>query len=324
MNSLLKNSISILLTLLVLIFFGIYLYNNPEILLTIYEINPIYILIIAILLLILFLFEALFIKLTLDIFHKPITIKESYLISVISRIGNYLLPIKVGTIFRAMYLKKKHNFEYSKFLSSLYAYYILLFLMYAALSLITLGIKYLNTGIYYPALTIFFMVLLIAILLVILLKNVKIKKFTNNKYIGKILDILNKFINSWNEIVKRRKTFFYLILITTGNILLNWIVTIVEFLSLGLKIDILNTLLYTCLSGVSLLISITPGSLGVREAVLLFTSESLQLSQEQIMQLALLDRSIIFVLLLILLIAITLFSKEFKLKDILLVKKESN
>jgi uncharacterized membrane protein YbhN (UPF0104 family) len=83
----------------------------------------------------------------------------------------------------------------------------------------------------------------------------------------------------------------------------------------------LDIILYTCISGVSLLISITPGSLGLREAVFLLTSESIGLTSEQIMQLAFLDRGIMFLLLVILLLLITIFVKQFKLKDIFIVKK---
>lgn len=323
MKNLLKNSISIILTVIVLILFGVYLYRNPQILTAFQNINPVYVILIAILFLLVFFLEALFIKLTLKAFDKSIDTKESYYLSTISRIGNYLLPMRAGAVFRAMYLKKMYQFEYSKFLSTLYAYYILLFLMYAVLALISLGFKYINTGTYFPIVTIFFIALFIGTLLVIIFRKINIEKISKNKYLQKILTVLNKFILSWDNIVKKEKIFFYLILITAGNILVNWTVNIVEFISLGLKTDLLDTLLYTCLSGVSLLISITPGSLGLREAVFLFTSESIGLTEQQIMQLAFLDRGIMFILLLTLLILITLFGKRFKLRDIFFAKETS-
>ena len=101
--------------------------ENPEILTSLRNINPIYIVITMVLFLIVFLLEGLFVKITLQAFDKGITVKESFYISTISRIGNYLLPMRAGAIFRATYLKNKYNFEYSKFLSTLYGYYIILF-----------------------------------------------------------------------------------------------------------------------------------------------------------------------------------------------------
>lgn len=316
-----KNIISILLTTVVLILFGIYLYRNPQILLSIQDINPWYLILISILFLILFFVEALFIKLTLHAFNKEIETKESYFLSTISRIGNYLLPMRAGAVFRAVYLKKRYNFEYSKFLSTLYAYYILLFLIYSIVALLSLGIKYITTDVYFPLITIFFILLLIAMILVIAFSKFNIKDTYKNKLVKKVLIVINNFILSWDNIVKKRNIFLNLILLTTGNILISWIIYLLEFNSLNIHINILDTLLYTCISGVSLLISITPGSLGLREAMFLFTSESIGLKEDQIIQLALLDRGIMYILLFIILIFILLFVKKFKLRDIFFAKE---
>lgn len=319
-----KNILSIILTITVLLLFGIYLYNNPQILIILKDISPLSLIIIMILFLLLFLLEGVFIKVTLNIFDKHIDLKETYYLSTISRIGNYLLPMRAGAIFRATYLKNKYQFEYSKFLSTLYAYYILLFLLNSFLALSVLLFKYLSISIFYPAISLFFLLLFFTTLFVILFrKTVATREGKGLKYINKGILIFNKFLSSWDMIVKRKNLFLYLLFITMGNILINGIIFYVEFLTLKININILDILLYTCLSGVSLLISITPGSLGLREAIFLFTSESIGLSQDQIMQLAFLDRGVLFLLLLILLIVITVFVKKFKLKDIFFVKEKT-
>lgn len=319
-----KNILSIILTITVLLLFGIYLYNNPQILIILKDISPLSLIIIMILFLLLFLLEGVFIKVTLNIFDKHIDLKETYYLSTISRIGNYLLPMRAGAIFRATYLKNKYQFEYSKFLSTLYAYYILLFLLNSFLALSVLLFKYLSISIFYPAISLFFLLLFFTTLFVILFrKTIPTREGKGLKYINKGIGIFNKFLTSWDMIVKRKKLFFSLLLLTMGNILINGIIFYVEFLTLKININILDILLYTCLSGVSLLVSITPGSLGLREAIFLFTSESIGLSQDQIMQLAFLDRGVLFLLLLILLIVITVFVKKFKLKDIFFVKEKT-
>ncbi len=319
-----KNILSIILTITVLLLFGIYLYNNPQILIILKDISPLSLIIIMILFLLLFLLEGVFIKVTLNIFDKHIDLKEAYYLSTISRIGNYLLPMRAGAIFRATYLKNKYQFEYSKFLSTLYAYYILLFLLNSFLALSVLLFKYLSISIFYPAISLFFLLLFFTTLFVILFrKTIPTREGKGLKYINKGIGIFNKFLTSWDMIVKRKKLFLSLLLLTMGNILINGVIFYVEFLSLKININILDIVLYTCLSGVSLLVSITPGSLGLREAIFLFTSESIGLSQDQIMQLAFLDRGVLFLLLLILLIVITVFVKKFKLKDIFFVKEKT-
>ena len=76
-----------------------------------------------------------------------------------------------------------------------------------------------------------------------------------------------------------------------------------EFRGLGIDISIMNVILYNCLSGVSLLVSITPGSLGIREGIFSITSDILGITNEQIMQLALLDRGVIVIVLVVLFVA---------------------
>jgi uncharacterized membrane protein YbhN (UPF0104 family) len=95
-----------------------------------------------------------------------------------------------------------------------------------------------------------------------------------------------------------------------------------EFISLDIFIDIENLFLYSALSGVSLLVSLTPGSLGIREAVFLISSQSIDLDQEQILQLAIVDRGILFILLFIMMIFTVVFLKEYKIKDVFFAKKE--
>ena len=121
----------------------------------------------------------------------------------------------------------------------------------------------------------------------------------------------------------RSKLFIQLMLLAFANVFVNILVIYLQFISIEKVGNILDIILYTCISGVSLLISITPGSLGLREAILLITSKSLGLSEIEVMQLAFLDRGIMFVLLLICLIVISIFFKRFNLKEVFFEKREN-
>jgi uncharacterized protein (TIRG00374 family) len=324
MKKKLTKYISPILTVVILILFGLYLYRNPDIIKVVLDTKPKYLLIIILIFISVFFLEGLFIRVTLKAFNKDISIKESFYLSTLSRIGNYLLPMRAGAIFRATYLKKKYNFDYSKFLSTLYGYYIILFLLYSFVAIITLLFKsFLNDEIFY-ILTIFFSGLFLAMLFLMFVR-VPFKKFVKNKegLLAKIVGFLDRFMKSWDVIVKNKKLLLQLIFITFQYILLNTIIIYVEFLSLGITINFLNLILYSCLSGVSLLISLTPGSLGIREAVFLISSDSIGLDQEQILQLAVIDRGILFILLMILMIVIFLFLRKFNLRDVYFAKKEN-
>ena len=316
--------ISTFLTIVVLFLFVIYLYRNPDIINVVLDTQPKYLLIIATIFVSVFFLEGLFIRVTLKAFDKNISIKESFYLSTLSRIGNYLLPMRAGAIFRATYLKKKYSFDYSKFLSTLYGYYIILFLLYSFVAIITLLLKSFLNGETFLILILFFIGLFLAMLFLMFVR-IPFEKFlkTKESIILKIVGFLDRFIRSWDVIVKNRRLLMQLIYITFLYILLNSIIIYVEFLSLNISVNFLNLMLYSCLSGVSLLISLTPGSLGIREAVFLISSESIGLDQDQILQLAVIDRGVLFILLAFLMVVIFLFLKKFNLRDVYFAKKEN-
>ena len=316
--------IKVFLTVAVILLFGLYIYRNPEIVISLKDLQPIYIGLIAIISLIIFFLEGLFVKVTLKAFKKVITVKESFYISTISRIGNYLLPMRAGAIFRATYLKNKYNFEYSKFLSTLYGYYIILFLLYAVMGIFSLSVKWIVGGKSYLVLLLFFIALFVAMLILMFLRIPFEKLSKNSKNLwSKVVIFFDKFMKGWDTIVKNKKLLKQLIIIIVGHITFSTVVVFVEFVALGIEVDILNLILYSALSGVSLLLSLTPGSLGIREAVFLISSSSIGLVREQILQLAIIDRGIMFILLIVMMIFVSLFLKEFNLKDAFFAKKEN-
>ncbi|MDY0097092.1 MAG: lysylphosphatidylglycerol synthase transmembrane domain-containing protein [Candidatus Dojkabacteria bacterium] len=320
----LKKYISPILTIFVLTLFAIYLFKNPEIIDRLVDTQPMYILLIMLLYLSIFFLEGLFIIVTLRIFSKDMNRSEGMYVATLSRIGNYLLPMRAGAVFRATYLKKKFNFDYSNFLATLYGYYIVFFLTNAILAFIVLVFKSFIFDQTYISLILFFLAVIVGMVVLIFLRF-PFKKIFKQKsgIIFKVISFLEKFLGGWDLIVRNRKLFIQLMLLAFANVFVNILVIYLQFISIEKVGNILDIILYTCISGVSLLISITPGSLGLREAILLITSKSLGLSQIEVMQLAFLDRGIMFVLLLICLIVISIFFKRFNLKEVFFEKRES-
>lgn len=303
-----KNIFSVVLTTALLILFTLYFLKNGEDFKIVFEIKPIFIVLLSILYSVLFALEGLFIKIVLEAFNKKITVGESFYISSLSRIGNYLLPMRAGIAMRAAYLKKKFKFPYSEFISTLYGYYIILFLQYSFIALLSLGYKFVANEEQYMLLALFFGGIFITMLFFSLIKlpTDKIPIF-ENKIVNKLLGIIKKIANGWNTIVSKKKTLKNLFLISFANILVNIMIFGTQFWALEIPITLPNISLYSSLAGVSLLISVTPGSLGLREAIFFVTSNSLNLNSQEILQLALLDRGIMFGLLIILSLILILF-----------------
>lgn len=290
-----------LITFIIVILFILYFVKNKDEFLEVLKISPLYLLTLIFLYSIAFFLNGLFIKVILRRFDKNISSGESLYVSVISSLGNYFLPMRGGAVLRSVYLKKKFNFSYSYFVSTLYGNYIIIFLVNSFIAIISLVFIHIEFGKSSLPLYIFFITLFIVMISLSLIKvqiHVTIKY--GSKIINKIKNILYKILTGWNLIIEDKRLLIELILITVLSFFITTIIVIVEYLSLGIPINVVNVIFYNCLSSVSLLISITPGSLGIREGLFMITSDVIGISSNEVMQLALLDRGVTFISLVLL------------------------
>lgn len=304
MKKLLKY-LKIVITIAVLGFFVYYFINNKEDLLKVLSVPILPLVGIMISYSIVFYLNGVFIKVILQTFKKKISLIEAFYVSVISSLGNYFLPMRGGAVIRSVYLKKNFEFPYEYFVSTLYGYYIIVFLVNAfvgLISLVVISIKYNVTSI---PLYLFFGGLFVAMLVLSFVKfPVKKIKGSKNKVLDKVLSVIKNILEGWNMIVENKRLLISLIVITLVALVAGIALFYFEFRALSIDASIMNVILYNCLSGVSLLVSITPGSLGIREGIFSITSDILGIGNEQIMQLALLDRGVSVIVLVVLFVVL--------------------
>ena len=304
MKKLLKY-LKIVITIAVLGFFVYYFINNKEDLLKVLSVPILPLVGIMISYSIVFYLNGVFIKVILKTFKKKISLIESFYVSVISSLGNYFLPMRGGAVIRSVYLKKNFEFPYEYFVSTLYGYYIIVFLVNAFVGLISLVVISMKYGITSIPLYLFFGGLFVAMLVLSFVKfPVKKIKGSKNKVIDKVLSVIKNILEGWNMIVENKRLLISLIVITLVALVAGIALFYFEFRALSIDASIMNVILYNCLSGVSLLVSITPGSLGIREGIFSITSDILGISNEQIMQLALLDRGVSVIVLVVLFVVL--------------------
>lgn len=315
MKKLLKY-LKIVITIAVLGFFVYYFINNKEDLLKVLSVTILPLVGIMISYSIVFYLNGVFIKVILKTFKKKISLIESFYVSVISSLGNYFLPMRGGAVIRSVYLKKNFEFPYEYFVSTLYGYYIIVFLVNAFVGLISLVVISMKYGITSIPLYLFFGGLFVAMLVLSFVKfPVKKIKGSKNKVIDKVLSVIKNILEGWNMIVENKRLLISLIVITLVALVAGIALFYFEFRALSIDASIMNVILYNCLSGVSLLVSITPGSLGIREGIFSITSDILGISNEQIMQLALLDRGVSVIVLVVLFVplyTIVSFKKRYE------------
>jgi len=244
----------------------------------------------------------IFLKVALVAFSKHITIFESFKISILSSVGNYFMPFRGGTGIRAVYFKEKLKISYSYSISSLSGSYVLIFFTNSVIALLSLTIIHIRTNVYSISLYIFFLVIFIITLLLFLYKFPEeiFRKKGKSKVLGKLSSIINNVVKGWNFIICNKRILLKLLLLTILNFFIVSLITYLEFKTIKVSIPTMNLLLYVCLSSSSLLISLTPGSIGIKESVLLVFASIIGITNNHVLQIALIDRGVLFFVLLIL------------------------
>lgn len=222
------------------------------------------------------------------IFKINLNFSEWFGLSVISTMSNFLLPVRGGIISNAVYLKKVHNFSYSKFATSLSTLYILAFWINSLFGLIALIIIKEVYAIFSWSIFLTFILIFIS-LTVIMLTSPKFS-LTRNTYLNRIIE----GINFWGELKKSKCEIIKILLLTILMIVLGCLIYYFEFSLLGEFVSPLKLTVLTIFSGFSLLLSVTPAGLGIKEAFALYAGSLLGLNVAEILAVSIVDRLINF------------------------------
>ncbi|MHC1729156.1 MAG: YbhN family protein [Syntrophobacteraceae bacterium] len=233
---------------------------------------------------------------TID-FGIDLCFREYFSISVMTSFGNIFLPMSGGAGFRAVYLKSKYDFSYANFVSSLAGTYVVSFNVASQIALAGMAILYFQTGAFnYPVSGVF-----VTILLFTLWAIVSPPASLDWLPIGWLKEHLTQLLNGWHTLRRSRKTVLKLLVWTLLYIFLSAVITWLEFSAFRMKdsfgnpIGYLQSLIFVSIGSLSGLVSITPGAFGIRESLLMFSSQFLGISPAQALAVVLLDRSVGFV-----------------------------
>lgn len=245
------------------------------------------------------LLNGLFIKAILVPFNKFIGIVESFYVSLISSVGNYFAPVGVGLGFRAVYLKRRHGLSYSDFMATLAGNYILVFLVVSLAGLFGLGLLHEHAShAYWTLFAVFSMVLIFDLMLMsVSIARFVISQLEKIKFARFFVKILLSIVEGWILIIGDKRLLARLCgLIVTGFALLLAMIYII-ITSLHLHIAFGGLLLMAALSSLSVFINITPGNIGIKEAVFIFSSQTIGLSTSQVLSYSVIDRGVLFLVL---------------------------
>jgi uncharacterized protein (TIRG00374 family) len=238
---------------------------------------------------------------------------DGFYSAFLSSFGNYFLPLTGGAVLRAVYLKKQHALSYKSFISISYGLYIISFLATSSLSLIALAYLYFAENIFSLSLT------LVMAAIFVFTASLSTTKWRADTFIieffEKLLGNRALFINrklqpiiqGWRDLLELREILRMLVFTTIIAILIRVLFYYMAFAALGVSTSLVYMIIFTMLISLSLYLTITPGSLGIRETLLILYSGTLTISESDILAVNLLDRGSIFFILVLLFLAFQYF-----------------
>lgn len=297
-----KNKFRLLLFLLVLVVFLGYFFLNTDKFRPLLDINYGLLFLIAAGNVVGIFLNGLFTKFILRPFNKDIPLIESFYVSLISSVGNFFAPVGAGFGFRAVYLKRKFGLPYSEYISTLSGNYILVFLVDSFMGLVAMYLlrSRSSSSAYGLLVVIFAIIFMVSAALSIFKVPIKSMDGAKNQYLHRALKIIYQILHGWNHIVSHKRLMVQLVGLSFASLALTAAMTWMIIHSIHLTVGFAPLMLFGVLNSLSLFINLTPANLGVKEAIYLFSSHVLGFSLNQIVLIALIDRGVLFLVLLIL------------------------
>jgi len=261
-----KKHIGILVLVTIVILFVDYLKNHIKDFQQLSLVNPIYILILAIIFIFYLSLNGILLKTLMEPFNIKLKNLEAFGLSTITNFYNYITPFRGGAGVRAIYLKKKHNFSYVHFFATLSAIYILIFLIGSLGGLISMGYIWLNYGIFDYLIFSVFLIFFLFLLLIIFFSPKLSKR--KNKWINKVIEI----INGWQLIKSNKKIIITTLIISSLQLVLMSMNFWIAYRSFGIEIEFFKALFIASINSLSMLLAITPGNLGIGDAINVFSA----------------------------------------------------
>jgi uncharacterized membrane protein YbhN (UPF0104 family) len=186
-------------------------------------------------------------------------------LAFVTTMGNYIAPFSGGTVARAAYLKNRHRFPYARFVTLLASSYLMTFWVIGVVG----GLALLTFG---KALWAYWQLLVFFVAVVVLISGLILFPAVRLPGKNRIAKTVNTALAGWILIKNDRILLARLVAYTLINVFLNSLSFWVAYDTVGTRISFRSALLVGLLASFSLLIGITPGNLGIQEAVVSLSS----------------------------------------------------
>jgi uncharacterized protein (TIRG00374 family) len=260
-NMRIKKIISVLFFVLIGIIAIHYYIKYKERFYLITTVSMSYVLVISFLIIIMIFSYGLQLRILLNHYKLNLDYLQCLSLSRASALFNLVLPFLGGASFKAIYLKKYHNFNYSSFVASMGVANILHLMVNSVCAMILIGIAGRSILLFSIASIIF------SVSLLFFLFGHKLSKlhFVSLRYLENIID-------EWQRIRKDVKTLAKLFFLSTFNLAIIGFNTYVSFIAFSINISLVTSWTIAAFTTITGLMNLIPGNFGIREAIIIAIS----------------------------------------------------
>ena len=287
----LGRSWSIVVLVLVLAGVALYLNSQPELLAALRNMPLEAVLWLVVLRLLFLGTNGLFLRDSACKFGVRLRPREWFGLSMVTTMGNYIAPFSGGMIARAAYLKRRHSFPYAQFVTLLASNYLVNFWVIGVVGTLALSTFGAELRFYWQVM-VFFAAVVVSISALVVFPSITLP------WDNRLVQHVNTSLQGWALIKKDMPLLTRLVAFALVNIVLNGFSFWVAYGALGSPVSFRGALLVGLLAAFSILVNVTPGNLGVQEAVVSLSSELLGMGVGQGLLVALLIRAATLILVL--------------------------
>lgn len=300
----------ILFYLFALIALTVFLYANKNLFFALINISSLDLIFLSLFSLLAIYINAIQLRYLTDVFNVKLKFIEWFGLAVSNTMHNYYIPVRGGTVLKAIYLKKTHTLPYSKFISLTAGAYLLGFFLASVSAIFFILVSFLLYHKFYGiffyisvsliAVTTIFGIFCLKVEFSALFKKIPIL----HNFILKVESGLSYFKKNKGLLIKILVFKFFFILIMS--VKLYW-----AFKAIGIDTNLITILIVQSLVMFSMVISLTPGNLGIREGIIGVLASMLDIPLQEAILGALVDRAVMMSIVIILgMIFTTVLTRE--------------
>jgi uncharacterized protein (TIRG00374 family) len=249
-----------------------------------------------------FVTNALLMQIVLKHFNRVISLIESLRVTLMSSVGNFFAPAGAGIGLRALYLKMIHKLPYSDYFTILGGSYLVVLLINGFIGLFSSLIVSIRNNNLAEGLVLFFSLILVGSCFIILSRK-QVQSILGSSPVSrlpkKLQSVLSSVAEGWEKLSGDPFLVAKMGAITLANLIITVMINRLIILSLGLNIEIFSLILFSVVGTLTIFINITPANFGVKEALYLAIASIIGFSAPLVLSIALLDRAIMLIVMVI-------------------------